>query len=348
MSASALGSPLTLAVLQGGASGEREVSLATGAAVREALEASGHRVLSVELPPAGRAWSVDGRSADLCAQLAGPLGDVDACFLALHGGAGEGGPLQGLLDVFGVPYTGSGLAASALCMDKLACLRILEADGIRTAPRQVFQSLPDPLSLRLALEFGREAGGLVVKPRRGGSSVATSVLTSDSLDEPTLRAALEEVFATPDEALVEAFTRGVEVTCGVLEDPSGVPETLPVVEIRPHEGRFFDYDEKYSESGAVELCPAESLSEAQVEAVETAALLAHRATGCRGYSRSDFILPWKEGGPMCEDTPVFLETNTLPGLTPRSLLPLSARAKGLSFPDLCARIVTAALRAGSA
>ena len=331
---------LTVAVLEGGATGEREVSLATGQAVRAALGAGQHRVLRVELDADGTTWHTDDFTGPALACLSGPLADVDVFFLALHGGAGEGGALQGLFESLGRCYTGSGLAASALCLDKLSCLRVLAAEGLVAAPRLVFAAGANEPPLEAALELGRAAGGLVVKPRHGGSSVAVSVLAGAALDRERLEAALAAVFAVPDQALVEALVPGLEVTCAVLESQAGRPEALPVVEIHPKDGRFFDYEEKYSESGAREVCPPESLAAETIQAIEAAALLAHRATGAVGYSRSDFILPDR-----APSSPVFLELNTLPGLTPRSLLPLAASRAGLDFAALCERIVHAARRA---
>ena len=185
--------------------------------------------------------------------------------------------------------------------------------------------------------FGTRTGeGEVVKPRRGGSSVGCSIARSpQDLADALARAHLWE-----EEALVEALVPGIEVTGAVLHDPAGETLALPPVEIRPRRGAFFDYDEKYSSDGALELCPSESLEPAAVERVREAALLAHRSLGCEGYSRSDFIVP------VGESEPVFLETNTLPGLTPRSLLPKAAAAVGIARKNPCfERIVTPWLKA---
>jgi D-alanine-D-alanine ligase len=330
---------LSIAVLEGGATGEREVSLTTGAAVRAALESGGHRLTRVEVLDDGLTWRVAEGELSATQALVGPLRDVDVFFLALHGGAGEGGPLQGLFESVGARFTGSGTAASVLCLDKLAALLVLESEGLRTAERLLLQRT-STAGIDAALALGNTAGGLVVKPRRGGSSVATTVLPADRLDRARLEDALDACFEVPDDALVEACVTGIEVTCGVLEDEAGQPRTLPVVEIQTKDGRFFDYEEKYSESGAVELCPPVNLAADELRAVESAALLAHERAGCAGYSRSDFIVP-RTG----DRTPVFLEVNTLPGMTPRSLLPLSAGKAGHDFAALCERIVRAALGA---
>lgn len=335
--------PIRVAVVDGGASGEREISLLTGAAIRHALGALGHLVQHVEIEASGQAWRVDGQVAASPAQaMAQSLMNVDCFFLALHGGQGENGSLQGFFEICAAVYTGSPVDASALCMDKLACLRVVEQEGLTGAPRLV-ASKSDPNldeQLTAAWALGQSAGGLAIKPICGGSSVATQVLFADEttpLTQTAVNAAVKAVFATNDRALIEARIEGIEVTCAILDDPAGNPQALPVVEIRPKSGRFFDFQEKYSNAGALELCPAESLSTTQLAEVKAAALKAHTSTGCRGYSRVDFMLDPKQGL-------VFLEINTLPGMTARSLLPQAAAEAGLNFGALCERILQAALK----
>lgn len=327
----------TVVVLFGGTSSEREVSLASGRAVYGALaalaarEPLAPRALAVPIGADGR-WEVAGRALGPLQALA-ELPQDALFFLALHGGQGEGGTLQGLLAASGRLHTGSGLAASVLCLDKhLARLALADA-GLTVAPARL---------VRRSALAGRESAwrqelaslgtlGWFVKPNTGGSSVGVR-----RVERPEeLLAAVEEVHAGGDDALVEARVPGIEATCAVLGE-----ETLPPVEIRPHAGRFFDYAEKYDAGGARELCPPESLDEATCRRLGEVALAAHRATGCAGYSRIDCIVP-------PSGVPVILEVNTLPGLTERSLLPRSAAAAGLDFTSLVLRILELALAAGS-
>jgi D-alanine-D-alanine ligase len=345
---------LHIAVLAGGATGEREVSMTTGRSVTAALEQRGHRVELVDLRPSTGApiWGLGGQESSPLELLAGPLADVDVYFLALHGGAGEGGALQGFLETMGLAYTGSGVAASALCLDKLAFLLQMERLGLATSPRVV---VPAELSadahdalLQKALGLEGASRGLVVKPRHGGSSVATACLVPGPELDERLRCAVEAVHAQdegPDEALIEVRVLGLETSCGLLEEPDGRVHSLPPIEIRPAAGGFFDYHEKYSSDGAQELCPAESIPEAVQVRVRQLALEVHRRTGCRGYSRVDFMLPGEDGA---AGEPVLLESNTLPGLTPRSLFPKAAAAAGIEFPALCEALALAGLRAAAA
>jgi D-alanine-D-alanine ligase len=166
--------------------------------------------------------------------------------------------------------------------------------------------------------------GWAVKPRAGGSSVGCSIVDTQA----ELADAFAAAFVWEEEALVESVVKGVEATGGVLEIPGRGPVALPVVEIRPHPGRFFDYQEKYTAAGALELCPPETLSPATCARIQELSLLAHRTLRCNGYSRSDFIVP-------PESEPVFLELNTLPGMTPRSLLPRAAEVAGIDYRTLC-------------
>ncbi|MDF1797859.1 MAG: hypothetical protein P1V81_01675 [Planctomycetota bacterium] len=348
--------PLCVGILAGGATGEREVSLKTGTAVEAALRDRGHRTILVELgPAAGRPrWSVAGKEGSPLEVLAGPLAGVDVFFLALHGGAGEGGTLQGFLETLGLAYTGSGVGASALCLDKQGFLQQLEHAGLRTAPRVLVPHDASEQELRdlhaAALDLPGAEHGLVVKPRCGGSSVATTCLAPGPGLVGDLAAAIAAVRAQPggaDDAVVEVRIVGLEASCGVLEDSSGQPRALPPIEIRPKAGGFFDYEEKYAEDGALEFCPPVAIPEGVQARIQELAMLVHRVTGCAGYSRVDFMLPGLTvagGGPIdCE--PVLLESNTLPGLTPRSLLPKEAIEAGLSFGELCEAICHAGLRA---
>ncbi len=327
----------TVAVLLGGRSSEREVSLRSGAAVLRALErAPLERLVALEIEPDGR-WKIEGRALPALEALA-ELPRETLFFLALHGGEGEDGSIQGLLETQGLRYTGSGVGASALCMDKQHTRAVLAAAGLRVARGR----LVHPLEWRtqraplLAELSALSQSGFVVKPNRGGSSVDTFVLEDGLGLEPRV----SRVLATGDQALVEERIRGIETTCAVLGNARGELRALPPVEIVPKEGRFFDYEEKYSAQGAQEFCPPRSIPEATTQRLRELALRAHRAAGCDGYSRTDFFVP-------AEGEPVVLEINTLPGLTDRSLLPLAAAQDGFSFSELCLEILALALERGS-
>ncbi len=328
-------------VLYGGASSERDVSLVTGRSILEALstpaDAADRRgpraVLAVEALAEG-GWAIEGRRLGTPAALE-RLAQLDLVFLGLHGGAGEDGTLQGFLATAGVPFTGSGVAASAFALDKPVARALASGAGLRVAPGVVVDADAWARERGALLERLRavRGAGWIVKPRRGGSSVATA----RARDEAELSAALAAAHALEREALVEAFLEGVELTGGVLERAGGELVALTPVEIRPHPGRFFDYQQKYDARGASEHCPPEGVTPAACERVRALALGAHRALGCAGYSRSDFLLP------AGEEEPVFLELNTLPGFTPRSLLPLAAARDGLDFRSLCLAIAASAL-----
>jgi len=236
----------------------------------------------------------------------------------------------------GVPCAGSDVRASAVCMDKVFTRELLARRGVQIAPARVLNRSSWQAERARPRELLRELGAsrCVVKPRSGGSSVATAV----AADEPSLVAGIEEAFRWEDEVLVEAFVPGVEVTGAVVVAPDGVARAFTPVEIQPHPGHFFDYQEKYSEGGARELCPPPSLSARGIERVRELALLAHETLRCRGYSRTDFIMP-----PDAEE-PVLLEVNTLPGFTSRSLVPQAAAHDGVDFRTLCLWITDEALR----
>jgi D-alanine-D-alanine ligase len=327
----------TVAVLSGGGSGERQVSLDSGREIERALAARDGRgpahVVPIEIDARGQ-WRVVEEWLSAPAALA-RLADVDVFFLALHGGAGEDGTLQGLLESAGRPYTGSGVRASAVCMDKLATRGIAAACGVSTSPAICFtpQGYARDAEMWLARAARLSPDALVVKPRCGGSSVLTAIVAAGE----NLRPAVEQVIASGDDCLIEACTRGIECSCGVLGNRGEPARALPPIEIRPAAGRFFDYQQKYSSDGAREVCPAESLDAASMQRVQSAALALYEATGCDGYARIDFIV--SAGG-----EPIVLEVNTLPGFTSRSLLPQEAAAIGMDYRSLCLWVLEAALR----
>lgn len=326
-------------VLAGGRSTEREVSLRSGVAVRDALVSQrGPKGLAslelVEIAADGR-WLREGVAVDP-ARCVNELPKDAIYFLALHGGEGEDGTIQGFLTSAGRAYTGSGVGASAIAMDKSATRSALSAAGMRVAPGRLVQAFSWSRDRERDLDELRGLGGAgwFVKPNRGGSSVNTYSVT----DAAELRAAIDAVHAAGDSALVEARIPGTEATCGVLGNALDA-RALPPVEIVPRGDRFFDYQQKYDDDGAEELCPPRSLDERTCAALADGALTAHRALGCEGYSRTDFIVP-TAGGP-----PVVLEVNTLPGLTARSLQPQAAAVIGLGFAGLCLEVLRLGLEA---
>ena len=292
-----------VAVLMGGLSAEREVSLTSGAACAAALEERGYRVSRID---AGR---------DLPEVLAALRPDI--VFNALHGRFGEDGRVQGLLDLLGIPYTHSGVLASALAMDKPMARRIFADAGLR---------VPEGCEIRYADLLARPPfpPPFVAKPAAEGSSVGVVIVHDPALAELRSRNDVD-----PDaRMLVERYVPGRELTCSVLGG-----EPLAVTEIAAEEG-FYDYRAKYTPNVARHLLPA-PLPEAVYARVMEAAATAHAALGCRGLSRADFRYDPAEG----EDGLYILEVNTQPGMTPLSLAPEQAAHCGLSFADLVVRLV---------
>ncbi|MCY3004222.1 MAG: D-alanine--D-alanine ligase [Planctomycetota bacterium] len=333
-----------VAVLAGGRSSEREVSLKSARGIVHALRggltrahALPRKVTEVELDLDGR-WVLEGTPL-APAQALARLADVDVFLIGLHGGEGEDGTLQGLLASVGACHTGSGVRASALCMDKLATRGIAASVGVRVADGLCFSAAEwnaDSAAL-LARAVALANDGWVVKPRFGGSSVATCVTRKVAELEPAIRAVLD----TGDDVLVEARIAGVETSCGVLGNRGDEPLVLQPIEIRPTKGEWFDYAEKYSADGAREVCPPESIALVSVERIRASAGRVYQRAGCDGYARIDFMVPVAGG---VEGEPVMLEVNTLPGMTERSLLPQEAAVAGIDYTALCLRIVELALR----
>ena len=337
----------SVAVLLGGRSSEREVSLQSGAAILAALRESRpagvargpRQVTAIEIEASG-AWQYDGQSFAALRVLE-LLAPDTLFFLALHGGEGENGSIQGLLEACDRRYTGSGVAASALCMNKHATRLVLREAGLSTAAGCSIEhdEWRDARALVLERVAALSDDGWYVKPNSGGSSVSTYCVEPGA--QAALARALDDVLATGDRALVEARVRGCETTCAVLGNQGGALRALAPVEIVPHAGRFFDYEEKYSGNGASEFCPPRSLSAHSIARVQQQALRAHRAAACDGYSRTDFIVPRDAQGQELE--PVVLEINTLPGMTARSLLPQAAAQAGMDMRELCLAILELAL-----
>ncbi|MEZ6017493.1 MAG: hypothetical protein R3F49_20435 [Planctomycetota bacterium] len=335
-------------VLHGGTSTEREVSLTSGRAILAALRAPGDGptaalrplILPVEIDGVDR-WHVDGVPLAPEAAL-GALPREAIFLLALHGGAGEDGRIQGFLEVSGRPFTGTGHATAALCMHKGRTRLAAQEAGVRVAPG--FCAGLDVLRANRAEVLARAAAlpGAVrfVKHATGGSSVF--VFRCASNDE-TARA-LDAIAEAGGDAVVEAAVTGLEVSVGLIGNGAGATP-LPVIEILPKgSAAFFDYAEKYSDDGALERCPAEALGAGNERAVQAAACATWGAVGGTGYARIDFIVPGARGGVCGEgEAPVLLEVNTLPGFTPRSLLPREAAVAGLDYRALCFEILARAL-----
>jgi D-alanine-D-alanine ligase len=300
---------LTIALLSGGDSPERQVSLNSGDQVFEALDKEKYRVIRFD------------PKTDL-AELAASASGIDAALIILHGPMGEDGTLQGMLDLLDIPYQGSGVLGSALAMNKLISKKMYEENGLLVPPYSVASNLEDANPERIARELGLP---LVVKPVMGGSSIGMSLVKSVKGIPGAIQTALQQGRS----ALVESYLPGTELTCAVIGNDH--LETYPVVEIRPGENHdFFDYKAKYTEGATTEICPA-NIPDDISERVKAVAKTAHAALGCRGYSRTDVILSQKD---------IFvIETNTIPGMTRTSLLPLSAQAAGVDFSSLLDRLI---------
>lgn len=298
-------------VLMGGRSAERDVSLRTGAAIAAALRRLGRPTVEIDAGP------------DLPRQLARKK--VGVAFIALHGRGGEDGSVQGLLESVGIPYTGSGVLASALAMDKKHSKWVFRAHGLPTPDFEVLAR-----GARGGWPLARLALPVVVKPICEGSSVGVSVVRA----RRGLQRALKTAFLYDPEALVETYVPGRDLTVGVLDD-----QALAVVEMRPR-GGFYGYGSKYTSGETEYLVPA-PLTARQTGRTRALALAAHRALGCRGASRVDFRLD--ERG-----RPLLIEVNTIPGMTTTSLLPKSAAASGIGFDELVARILADARLATAA
>ena len=300
-----------VAVLMGGSSAERQISLMSGTGVLAALKSQG--VDAYAFDPAER------ELVDLKRE------GFARCFIALHGRHGEDGTVQGALELLGIPYTGSGVMASAIAMDKVMTKRVWAADGLPT-PRYVWLSpqaqsrdnihgVPDELGLPL-----------IVKPPREGSSIGITKVVGYS----QMQGAVELAAKYDADVLCEEFIEGDEVTCPVLGQGEGA-RALPVIKIMAPEGAY-DYQNKYFTDDVKYQCPS-GLPEAEEREIQRIVVQAYRTLGCRGWGRADLMIR------RSDRKPFLLEMNTSPGMTTHSLVPMSAKAAGLSYEALCVHIV---------
>ncbi len=304
------GNKLNVALLAGGRSGEREVSLMGAAGVEKALDSEKFNVTRYD------------PLTDL-EKIAADAGTIDFAFILLHGLWGEDGTVQGYLDLLDIPYQGAGVLGSALAMDKNLAKELYRLNGLPVAAWRIVKNENDYPEDELISSLGLP---LVIKPVCDGSSLGMTIVKSKA----ELREAIQSALKNGDRAMVERFISGREITVGVLGNDE--PVALPLIEIIPgDEFTFFDYTAKYKPGATKEICPAEVDEELTAKAQEYG-IVAHRALQLRGYSRTDMII--SEAGEI-----FILETNTIPGMTPTSLFPQAADEYGLDFPALLEKLI---------
>jgi D-alanine-D-alanine ligase len=310
---------LSVAVVQGGPSTEAEVSRASAAGVAAALKEAGHSVVRLEL------------DTFLAESLR--TGGYDVVFPIAHGAVGEDGSLQGLLEVLGMAYVGSGVLPSALAMHKRVARVLFASAGLPVARGMVAPRAPAGQgALAVAEQARREVGArLVVKPSSQGSAIGVARFGADASTADVARG-IEAAWEIDPYAVIEHFARGREVTCGVLDLER--PEALPPTEILTPNDAFYTFHARYAPGRSVHVCPAELPPEVTAR-VQAVAVGAHAALGCRHLSRADFVV----GDDGDASAVTLLEVNTLPGMTATSLYPEAAAAKGLPMPRLCAALV---------
>jgi D-alanine-D-alanine ligase len=317
---------LRILVLGGGPSSEHEVSLRTAKMIIKNLDKKKYNATFLVIGKNGM-WKFEKTAKPFA------IGEAitkivasrfDFVFIAMHGTFGEDGRIQSLLEWIGIPYSGTDVLGSAMAMDKyisnisysMGNLKVPRYAVIAKSSKDSFPSIPLPV---------------VIKPVNGGSSVGVSVVPT----KKDIKKALKAAFGEDDRVMVQEYIHGREFTCGVLEDNNGKPFALPPTEIIPRTASFFDYTAKYKVGGSEEITPAR-LPKTKLKELQGIALRAHQMLGCRGMSRSDFILKGS--------TFYILETNTIPGMTETSLLPQAANAIGISFPRMLDLIIAAGLR----
>ncbi|MFH1904487.1 MAG: D-alanine--D-alanine ligase [bacterium] len=294
-----------IAVLMGGPSSEREISLKSGNCVLKALKAA----------------QLNATAFDVNRELPDRLikGKIDLVFIALHGKPGEDGTIQGMLDILNIPYTGSGVLASALSMDKIASKRLFQIAEIPTPEFSVINKNKSHFN-------PPQSFPVVIKPSTEGSTIGVSIVKNAN----EFKKALETAFRYDDNIICEKYIDGKEITVGILEE-----KALPVIEIVPKFG-FYDFNAKYKKKSTDFVVPAELKKEKSAK-IKQIALKTHKILGCYGMSRVDMKLD-------CKLNPYVLEINTIPGLTETSLLPKAAQAAGISFIELCLKLLDLAIK----
>jgi D-alanine-D-alanine ligase len=306
---------LNLALIAGGISSEREVSLSSGDQVYAALDKEKYKIRRYD------------PQSDL-KKLVSEAEEIDAALIILHGPYGEDGTVQGLLDLLEIPYQGAGVLGSALAMNKLVTKQLYADAGLPTAPQVILTAREKREEADVVARLGLP---VVIKPVEAGSSIGMAIVQS----EAELGPALDTAFSHGDTVLVEAYKEGIEITAGVLGNADLT--ALPLIEIIPAKNHsFFDYTAKYTAGETEEICPAR-ISEALTEKAQAYAIAAHRALQLKGYSRTDMIL--------VEEEFYLLETNTIPGMTATSLFPQAAAEAGLPFGELLDRLIELGIEA---
>lgn len=294
-----------IAVVMGGISHEKEVSVRTGTGVASALKELGHTVAPLIV------------ADDAVTQIQAAKPDV--VFIALHGRFGEDGTIQGALEMLHIPYTGSNVCASAVAMNKLMTKQMARMVGVTTPAEEVFDTAKSVVTDFVARHILKYP--VIVKPNREGSTVGMSIVN----DDVALTQALQAAAVLDSTVLVEEFVEGTEITVGIL-----CGETLTPLEIVPKSG-FYDYTSKYTKGATDYICPAR-ISDAIAAKVQDATKRVYEVLGCRGVARADYIID-KNG------TPYFLEINTIPGMTETSLIPKAAAHKGINYGEVCERVL---------
>lgn len=337
---------MKIAVLMGGMSGERNVSFTGGKAIYNALLRKGNEVIAVD-PALGVDCIIDINSLDIKNEIPSEeelskfhtknyidcinskiFDDIDCVFNLVHGKWGEDGHLQALLELRGIPYTGSNIRSSALSMDKIQSKMIFSAGGI-TTPLWTSIKISQADDYELLAEIRKELGSkLVIKPYDQGSALGLTIVYDGNLDD--ISNGIKKVESTSNMALIEEYIPGREITVAVIDN-----KAYPIIEIKPHEG-YYDYKNKYTKGQTEYICPAEISNDIE-DFILNLAAGASQLLGCKDFCRVDFRLD-PDGIPQC------LEVNTIPGFTELSLLPMAAKAGGLEFDELCQLLIDLALK----